>query len=145
MSSREENEMSMQLDMEKVNENRELLRQGYKAFGMGDLQAVQALFTADAVWHAQRLGRLSGDHEGWPQIAEFFKESMQLSQGSFHLEIEDVFATEDRVAVTARSKATRDGRTLDSYQVHLYRIDNGKVAEIWQFVDDQVEVSEFWA
>ena len=135
----------MKLDTDKANENRELLRRGYEAFGTGDLETVQALFKPDAVWHAQRLGLLSGDHEGWPQIAEFFGETMQMTQGTFRLEIEDILATEHRVAVTARSKATRNGRTLDSYQVHLYRIDDGKVAEIWQFVDDHVNVTDFWS
>lgn len=137
--------MSTQLDTSKANENRALMEKGYAAFGRGDLAAVEAVFKPDAVWHAQRLGRLSGDHEGWPRIAEFFSETMQLTQGTFHLDVEDIMASADRVAASVRSRASRDGRGLDSYQVHLYLIEDGKVAEIWQFVDDHEKVSEFWA
>jgi ketosteroid isomerase-like protein len=137
--------MSAQLDTTKAEENRSLLERGYAAFAAGDLATVEAMFHSDAIWHAQRLGLLSGDHEGWGSIASFFMESMALTDGTFHIEVEDILASEDRVAVTLRSKASRIGRTLDSHQVHLYRIVEGKVAEIWQFVDDGMTTQEFWS
>jgi ketosteroid isomerase-like protein len=136
--------MTTKMGAQKTNENRELLEAGYEAFGLGDLATVQSLFAPDAVWHAQRLGRLSGDHEGWGEIAEFFMESVQLTQGTFRLEVQDILTSDERAAVTVRSRAERDDQRLDSYQVHLYRIEDGKVAEIWQFVDDHIKVGNFW-
>jgi ketosteroid isomerase-like protein len=124
-------------------ENDRLIRSGYDAFGRGDLGAVAAVFREDAVWHAQDLGVLSGDHVGWPAVACFFGRTMELTQGSFSVIVEDVLTNETRAAVVVRSQGTREGRELDSRQVHLYRIEDGKVAEAWQFAPRDAD--EFWS
>ena len=43
--------------------NSKLLADGYAAFARGDLETVSTLFRPDIVWHAQRLGTLSGDRQ----------------------------------------------------------------------------------
>jgi ketosteroid isomerase-like protein len=124
-------------------ENDRLIRSGYGAFGRGDLAAVAAVFREDAVWHAQDLGVLSGDHVGWPAVAAFFGRTMELTQGSFSVTVEDVLTNESGAAVIVRSQGTREGRELDSRQVHLYRMEDGKVAEAWQFAPPDAD--EFWS
>jgi ketosteroid isomerase-like protein len=124
-------------------ENDRLIRAGYAAFARGDLAAVAEVFREDAVWHAQALGVLSGDHVGWPAVAGFFGRTMELTQGSFSVTVEDVLTNETGAAVVVRSRATREGSELDSRQVHLYRIDGGKVAEAWQFATRDAD--EFWS
>jgi ketosteroid isomerase-like protein len=124
-------------------ENDRLIRDGYAAFGRGDLAAVADVFRDDAVWHAQDLGVLSGDHVGWPAVAGFFGRTMELTQGSFSVTVEDVLTNETGAAVVVRSQGSREGRTLDSRQVHLYRMEGGKVAEAWQFAPR--DANEFWS
>jgi ketosteroid isomerase-like protein len=124
-------------------ENDRLIRSGYAAFGRGDLAAVAAVFREDAVWHAQDLGVLSGDHVGWPAVAAFFGRTMELTQGSFSVTVEDVLTNTSGAAVIVRSQGTREGRELDSRQVHLYRMEDGKVAEAWQFAPRDAD--EFWS
>ena len=123
--------------------NDRLIRSGYDAFGRGDLAAVEAVFRPDAVWHAQALGVLSGDHEGWPAIAAFFGRTMELTKGTFSVTVEDVLTNETGAAVVVRSRGTRDGRELDSRQIHLYRMEDGRVAEAWQFAPRDAD--EFWS
>ena len=124
-------------------ENDRLIRAGYAAFARGNLAAVAEVFREDAVWRAQALGVLSGDHVGWPAVAGFFGRTMELTEGSFSVTVEDVLTSETGAAVVVRSRGTREGRELDSRQVHLYRIEDGKVAEAWQFATRDAD--EFWS
>jgi uncharacterized protein len=132
--------------MERAARNEELVREGYAAFTRGDLAAVQELFDANLVWHAYRLGQLGGDHNGWPAVQDFFVRTMQLTEGTFRVEPLEILSNEDGAAAVVRSIGRReDGRTLDSRQIHQFRIVDGTVREVWQLVDDGKAVEEFWA
>jgi len=123
--------------------NKQLLAEGYAAFGSGDLETVATLFRADMVWHALRLGTLSGDHVGRDAVFAFFGRTMELSQGSFSVVPEEILASETTGAVIVRSRARRGDRELDDRQVHLYRLVDGQVAEVWQYTGPAAD--DFWA
>jgi ketosteroid isomerase-like protein len=131
------------IDTDIRSANEQLLRTGYDAFAAGDLAAVEQLFRPDATWHAQRLGRLSGDHAGWPQIAAFFGRTMELTSATFTVTVEELLSNETGVAAVVRSRGERNGNRLDERQVHLYRIDDGRVAEAWQFAGPGADA--FWS
>jgi uncharacterized protein len=143
--TRKELEMTDQATMTRGARNEALARTGYEAFARGDLVVVQQAFAPDITWHAQRLGQLGGDHVGWPAVLAFFARTMELTAGTFRIEIEQMLSNDDGVAVVVRSRATRDGATLDSRQIHLFRVVDDLVAEVWQFVDDGQTVGAFWA
>jgi hypothetical protein len=126
-----------------MNDNENVLRTGYGAFAAGDLAAVERVFRPDAVWHAQRLGVLGGDHAGWPAIAEFFGRTMQLTGGTFTVTLEDVLTSDSGAAAVVRSRGEREGRSLDERQVHLFRLADGLAAEVWQFAGEAAD--RFWA
>jgi ketosteroid isomerase-like protein len=130
---------------QQATQNIELIRAGYEAFAHGDLEAVRQAFSPDVIWHAQRLGQLGGDHRGWPAVAQFFGRTMELSQGTFRIELQDFLANDTSVAAVVRSMATRDGRHLDDRQIHLFHLEGARAVEIWQFVGDGEAVSQFWA
>ncbi|HEX6539695.1 MAG TPA: nuclear transport factor 2 family protein [Candidatus Dormibacteraeota bacterium] len=120
-----------------------LLGEGYAAFGRGDLDTVSRLFRADIVWHALRLGALSGDHAGRDAVFAFFGRSAEMTQGTFSVVPEEILASETTGAVICRSRGTRSGRQLDDRQVHLYRLVDGQVAEVWQYTGPAAD--DFWA
>lgn len=130
---------------DQIEQNLELLRTGYEAFARGDLEAIRRTWHPDVVWHAQRLGQLSGDHIGWDGFMAFIGQTMQLTGGTYRIEVKDVLASATGAAASVRSTAQRpDGRRLDSNQVHLFRVSDGKVAEAWQFIDS-ADADAFWA
>lgn len=132
--------------MERAARNAELLREGYAAFGRGDLPAVQEIFDPNLVWHAYRLGQLGGDHAGWPAVQDFFLRTMQLTGGTFRVEPLEILSNEGGAAAVVRSTGRReDGRTLDSRQIHQFRMEEGKVHEVWQFVGDGAAAEDFWS
>ena len=124
--------------------NAELLREGYQAFARGDMPALAALFSPDAVWHVQRLGQLSGDHVGFPAILGFFGRSMELTQGTFRVETIEVLSNDDGAAAVVRSRGQRAGIALDDRQIHHFRVRDGRVTEVWQYVGDAEATQRFW-
>lgn len=137
--------MTTQTGAERGARNIQLVRAGYDAFTRGDLAAVAELFHPEVVWHAQRLGALSGDHKGWPEVLRFFGETMEMTKGSFRVTVTEGYSNPGGVACMVRSQAERDGRILDDLQMHVYQLDGDRVVEVWQFVGDGRTVDEFWS
>jgi ketosteroid isomerase-like protein len=131
--------------VDRAAHNIELVAAGYAAFGRGDLVAVEATFHPEVVWHVQRLGVLGGDHRGWPAVLTFFGRSMELTQGTFRVDVEEILANDTGAAIVVRSMGRRGDRVLDDRQVHLFHIEDDKVVEVWQFVGDGQATEAFWS
>ena len=74
--------------------NEDLLRQGYQAFATDDIDTVLSLFAQDIVWHMAGTSQLAGDYRGHQQVVGFFGRIMELSGGTFRLDIHDVLAVD---------------------------------------------------
>jgi ketosteroid isomerase-like protein len=122
------------------------IRDLFAAFRAGDVATIQATIPEHAVWRFPgRRGKLAGEHRGRAAIFQFLMNVAQLTDGTFHLDLEDVVAN-DRFAVALfRGHGTRDGKTLDNPTCLRIRFENGQVAEVWEFVWDLYEVDEFWS
>jgi ketosteroid isomerase-like protein len=129
----------------RADRNAELLRSGYTAFATGDMVTLEALFDPGIVWHAQRLGILGGDHRGWPAVLKFFAQSMELTHGTFAIEVLEVLANSESSCAVVRSTGTRGSAHLDSRQIHLFRLENERVVEVWQYVGDGAAAEAFWS
>jgi ketosteroid isomerase-like protein len=125
-----------------VARNAGLLAERYAAFGRGDMDALAALFSPTATWHVQRLGRLSGDHVGFPAILQFFADSMQLTQGTFRVTPIEILSNAQGAAAVVRSEGNRNGQTLDDRQIHHFQVEDGIVTAVWQYVG--ADADAFW-
>ena len=124
--------------------NGDLTAKGYAAFARGDMAFLGQVFSPDIIWHAQRLGQLSGDHVGFPAVMQFFGRSMELTGGTFQVGPTEILANDQGAAAVVRSQGNRDGSTLDDRQIHHFRIRDGRVTEVWQYVGDPEAVNAFW-
>jgi hypothetical protein len=87
----------------------ELVRRGFDAFSKGDVDTLRELFDPDAVWHAPGRSRLSGDHRGVDDILDFFARTLELTAGTFRVELHDVSTSASKaVCISSRtvSRAT---------------------------------------
>ncbi len=50
----------------------------------------------------------------------------------------------DRVALVLREAVSRSGASLELYRVNVYRVANGKIAQIDIYESNQYEVDEFF-
>jgi uncharacterized protein len=125
--------------------NEELLREGYAAFAEGDVDTVMGLFADDIKWHVSGRSMVSGDYKGKEEVGAFFGKMNELSNGTFRVELRDVLANDDHGAVLLRETAQREGKSIDSNHVHVWRLRDGKAAEFWDYPSDQKTDEEFWS
>ena len=123
--------------------NEELVRRGFDAFSKGDLDTVRALFDPDAVWHAPGRSRLSGDHRGVDDILDFFARTMELTGGTFRVELHDVLANDEHAVALYVARGEREGRSLEDRSVLVSHVRNGTFVETWQHSEDQYAADEF--
>lgn len=125
--------------------NQELITRGYEAFGRGDMETVRAMWTDDIEWEIPGRSQLSGTYRGPDAIMGFFAKLMDLSGGSFQLDVRDVLASDDHVAVLVSERAEHGGRKLEQQGVHLWDMRGGKAARFIGLESDPYGGDEFWS
>ncbi len=125
--------------------NEELARKGYEAFAAGELDFVREHFAEDIVWHLPGRNPLAGDYRGIDEVFALFARNVELTEGSFRLEVHDVLANDEHAVVLVRATGNRGGRRLDDRQSHVFHVRDGKVTEFWGHPGDQYAVDEFWS
>jgi uncharacterized protein len=125
--------------------NEALIRSGYDAFSRGDIQGAFAIFAEDIHWHVPGRGPISGDYRGHAEVRGFFQHFMELSSGTFRIQIDDILAKGDLVVVLCTESARRGGRSWSSPQVHVWTVKDGRAAIFWQYQGDQQTEDEFWS
>ena len=109
--------------------NQELLQGGYEAFGRGDIPAVLEVFADDIKWHVSGRSTVAGDYEGHDEVLGFFERLMDLSGGTFKLEIHDFTASDDHVVVLTSETAQRGANSIRDNNVHVWHVKDGKATE----------------
>jgi len=126
--------------------NAALVRSLFAAFRAADLEAIHEAIPEDAVWHFPgRLGRIAGNHRGRTQILEFLGRVVELTSGTFSLDLIDVVANDHWAVALFTGHGTREGRTLDNPTCLRIRIRDGRMVEVHEFVWDLYDVDAFWA
>ncbi len=128
-----------------AHDNGELIRSGYEAFSKGDMETIAKIFGPDIRWSTSGRNLISGTCNGQEETFAFFGRLMELTDGTFTVAIHDLLATDDHVVVLAKESASRNGKSLEADDVHVWHLANGKAVEFWGISKDQHEVDEFWA
>ena len=128
-----------------TNLNGALIRDAYDAFARGDVQGAMAAFAENILWHVPGRGLLSRDYRGHAEVLGFIQHCMELSDGTFRLQVDDVLARGDRVVVLCTESARRGGRSWSSPQVHVWTVKQGKATSFWEYPGDQQAEDEFWS
>jgi ketosteroid isomerase-like protein len=113
-----------------------LIRRFYEARSRRDWTAVRELLAPDVVWH--ELGPeqdYSGVHRGRDRVTPLLERLVGVTGGSFSLEPVSAITTAEHVAISVRWHAERGGRQVDGYDLAVFRIAGGKIAEAWFFPD----------
>ena len=87
-----------------------------------------------------------GDLEGVDALASFLAETGAKAENGEHFELLDTLVGTDHAAIYFRITAAREGRApLDNLTLHLVRLKNRQIAEIWFHNFDGAAVAAFWA
>lgn len=126
--------------------NEELVRQGYKAFGEGDMDTLRSLFAPDAVHSATGSSPIAGEYKGVDDILGYYGKLFELSDGTFTAELKDVKVEgDDTVVATHRDKAKRGDKTLDQDETLIFTISDGKFTQLVEEHSDQAAYDAFWS
>jgi len=126
------------------HKNAALTRSGFDAFAKGDMARLGELFAEDAVWHTAGKGPLAGDRVGREAIFSYFGALMERSGGTFHNEVTDILASEERSVALTTTKAERNGNTLAADAFIVFRVKDDLVTEVWSAFFDQDSADVFW-
>jgi uncharacterized protein len=128
-----------------ANPNEELLRRGYEAFAAGDIEGVLAVFADDIAWHVGGESLISGDYDGHQEVLGFLGRLVEITGGTFRLDVHDVLANDTHGVALATAYAQRGDRTLDMRQVQMWHLAGGKATEFWTFAEDSAELDQFFS
>jgi uncharacterized protein len=125
-------------------DNVDVIRRGYDAFGRGDIPGLLASFDEQILWVTPGPPELatSGRRTGHQAVAEFFGSVNQVFDIQ-RFEPREFIAQGDRIVVlgseTARVRAS--GKTLELDWVHSFTMRNGKVVAFQEFFDTAAVVA----
>lgn len=125
--------------------NAAVIRKAYEDFAHGNIPAVFAAFDAGITWHVPGHSPLSGDFTGYDQIGGFFRRTMELSKGAFGIDVHTVLADDDLVVALVTVNARRNGVSASFPEVHVWRMNNGKVVAFREYQGDEQREDRFWS
>jgi ketosteroid isomerase-like protein len=67
------------------------------------------------------------------------------ARGTTRTELRDVLASDEHAVALMTVHSERAGKQLTHDTVAVYRIRNGKIAEVWSYSADQYALDEFWS
>jgi ketosteroid isomerase-like protein len=118
------------------------LRDGYAAFAKGDFAVLDDLFADDLLWHTGGRSQVAGDYRGREAVYGLVGKLMEITEGSFQLDLHAVFADDEHGVALVAATASRAGRSITVNEAHVFHLRDGKVAEFWDATTDQYALDE---
>ena len=110
-----------------------MIRDLYEARARRDWAAVGSLLADEVGYHEPGEEDHSGDYRGRSEVVALLEKLVAVSEGTFQLEPEAFLNMQEHSAVLVRWWGERQGRRSDGAEIGVYRISDGKIAEVWFF------------
>lgn len=122
----------------------DIVRQGYKAFSEGNMDTLGSLYTDDVVQSMGGSNQFTGEHKGRDNVLALYGALFEASGGTFSVDLKSVETKGDKVVSVHRSKAERDGKTLDIGESIAFSFAGDKISRLDVTSDDQAAQDAFW-
>ncbi len=118
-------------------QNVELVKVAYEAFGRGDVPAVMGAMASDIEWHEAAGMPYGGIYHGGDAVAQNVFGPISTDVVGFAVTPEEYIASGDAVAAVVRYTGTgkATGKKLDVPAVHVWNVRDGKLQQFRQFID----------
>jgi uncharacterized protein len=128
--------------------NEDVVRQGYKAFGEGDMDTLGSLMTDDVSHVVPGDNRFTGEHKGKDAVFAYYGALVEASGGSFQADLQSIEEQGDDTVVSRhRGTAQRADQKMDTTETLTFTIKNGKITRLvssFDNPDDEKAEDEFW-
>ncbi|MGH2718674.1 MAG: ScbR family autoregulator-binding transcription factor [Actinomycetota bacterium] len=128
-----------------MNPTEDLVRKGFDAFARGDLAAVRAMVSPEAVWHLAGLSTLAGTFVGVDAILGHLRRVFEFTGGTLRQELHDVVAGDRHVVALVRQHAHRGEEILDVNEAVVIHVADHVVTEAWVIPEDQYAYDRFFS
>jgi uncharacterized protein len=122
---------------------RDVMERYIDAMRRGDRAAAFAHYADDVVGHVPGRSALAGDLYGKDAVVGYIETALAHAPGGVEIELVDMLASEERVALIVRERLHDGDRVLDMGRANVYRVEGDKIVEISIFESDQYAVDEF--
>jgi uncharacterized protein len=118
-------------------ENVEVAKRTYEAFGRGDVPAVLANFDPNVEWHAAEGLPWGGQHNGREAVAENVFGAVMAAVDGFALTIDRFLDSGDYVVALGRYSGTgrNSDKPLDAAFAHVWELEDGKLKRFLHYTD----------
>jgi uncharacterized protein len=127
-----------------THSNEDLLRRGYAAFSAGDMNTLRSMLADDVAYHVAGSSLVSGDYHGPEEVTGLFARIFELTGGTFRVELDDVLANDQHGVAMHTVYAERDGQVLQTPEVQIFHVTDGKATEVWIVPYDLAAVDKFF-
>jgi ketosteroid isomerase-like protein len=128
-----------------VQENVQVVKDGYAAFSRRDIPGLLALLAEDVEWHIPGVGLpLAGTYRGPNGVASFFQK-LALDVEILEFEPREFVAEGDRVLVVGweRAKVKATNRAFELDWVMAFTVRNGKITKFREYTDTQAVAAAY--
>lgn len=123
--------------------NIDLVTKAYGAFMTGDVDTISSALSPDIVWHNSGYDPTAGTLHGVEAVLGYLGADDHMDD--YGLEVVDMLASDDRVAIVAKASGRRGESAFVNEYVQLVHIVDGVVVEVWNYNWDQRALVEFMA
>ena len=115
-----------------------------EALSRGDFEAAFETMADTIVWHMGGESSLSGLIKGKQALGERLGEFAKRSNGTFRVMTEWAASNDCFVAASVVSLAEKGNEKLNDPGIDLFKIEDGKIQEVWTFAQYQTVEDKFW-
>lgn len=128
-----------------MSENVKIINDYFAAVAKGDYATVGSFMSSDLVWYQPGKGVQSGEFKGIEQVFAHLGDFGKWSQGTFAIDdIHYITDNGDFVSVSLNFVASFKDKSISMKGIDLFRIQNGKITEVWLFSENIEEEDNFW-
>ena len=128
-----------------TEENKRLMQKVFDELSRGNSPALIEVLADDVEWHVTGTTKFSKTYRGKATVMnELVMPLFSLLEGQFVMTADRFIADDNYVVVEARGKATtKAGRPYNNKYCWVFRMEDGKVKEVTEYMDTQLVVTTF--
>ena len=128
-----------------ANENKEIIRTMFSELGKGNAAAFLGAMSDDIKFNLIGSTKFSGTFKGKEQLtAKVLAPLGAALEGGLVITPDNLIADGEYVAMQSRGKSTaKNGKSYNNTYCHVFRITNGKISEVTEYLDTELVTSVF--
>lgn len=128
-----------------MHPNEALVRDYIDAGKQGDYDAIRAIMHEDVVMHFFGRNPVAGTHRGREETWASTTEEWEPRQLQFEiLEVNDIVVNDERAVLIMDVRISGPEKSVDLHRVDVYRIEDGRIVELWVYDHDQYALDELF-